>query len=205
MTKFEDRLFGQLMAEHGHHLLVARQPVEEPAPPWRRARVRRPVLVGAGAAGVVASVSAVAAVALGGTPALAAYSVTRQGGTVSVSVYRASGVVGANAALRKIHARVVVVPVRPDCRPMSSLPRPRPGLSPSVLIESGVSRSGHRSVTVKIRGRIPAGDTLILAFSGKRSSVGASGIITGRVPRCVSFPSKLLKLLGVPGSGAHQP
>jgi hypothetical protein len=28
MTKFEDRLFGQLMTEHGHHLRA----VERPAP-----------------------------------------------------------------------------------------------------------------------------------------------------------------------------
>jgi hypothetical protein len=202
MTKFEDRLFGQLMAEHGHHLRAGQRPAPVPA----RRRAARPLWVASGAAGVVASVSvAAAAVALGGAPALAAYSVSRQGGTVSVSVYSVAGVAGANAALHRLHTRVVVVPVRPGCRPIGSLPRPHPFPHPSVWVKAGQNRHGHRSVSVKIKGRIPAGDTLILAFSGKRSSVGASGIIAGRVPHCVSFPSKLLKLLGVPGSGPHQP
>jgi hypothetical protein len=53
------------------------------------------------------------------------------------------------------------------------------------------------------KGGIPKGDTMILAFSGNPrhgGSVGAGGIITGRVPRCVSLPS-------VPsgGGGAGQP
>ena len=57
-----------------------------------------------------------------------------------------------------------------------------------------MTKSGHRSVTVKMgKGGIPAGDTMILAFSGSggpgSTSLGAGGIITGPVPRCVSLPS----------------
>jgi hypothetical protein len=185
MTKFEDRLFGQLMAEHGHHLRAAQRPA-----PARR-RVRRPVWLASGAAGVVAAATA-AVIALGSVPAMAAYSVTRHDGTVSVSVYRASGVAGANAALHRMHTRVVVVPVRPGCPPIGSLPRPNPVPHPAVWVKIGVNGHGHRSVSVRIEGSIPAGDTMILAFTGNpRSggSVGAGGIITGRVPRCVSLPS----------------
>lgn len=45
-------------------------------------------------------------------------------------------------------------------------------------------------MSVKIKGNIPAGDTMILAFSGSRQagSVGAGGIISGPVPICVSLP-----------------
>src|SRR5579859_3074799 len=103
MTKFEDRLFGQLVAEHGHHLPAGQRPAPAPRRAWR------PVWLAAGAAGTVAAVAA-AVMALGSAPAYAAYSVTQHDGTVSVSVYRASGVAGANAALHRIHARVVVVP-----------------------------------------------------------------------------------------------
>jgi hypothetical protein len=57
---------------------------------------------------------------------------------------------------------------------------------------SGVGKNGHRSVTVKVgKGGIPRGDTMILAFSGNPrggGSVGAGGIITGRVLRGVSLP-----------------
>jgi hypothetical protein len=130
--------------------------------------------------------------ALSSAPA-AAYSVTpHANGTVTVSVYRLSGVAGANAALRKLHARVVVVPVRAGCPPIVSLPRPHPAPHPSVMTGSGVSKNGHRSVTVKLgKGGIPKGDTMILAFSGTPGSgtaMGAGGIISGSAPSCVSLP-----------------
>jgi hypothetical protein len=183
MTKFEDQLFGQLMAEHGHLLRA----VQRPAP--TRRWVRRPVWLASGAAGTVAAVTA-AVMALGSAPAMAAYSVTQHDGTVSVSVDNASGVAGANAALHLMHARVVVVPVRPGCPPIGSLPRPRPAPHPAVSVATGVNGNGHRSVTVKLgKGGIPPGDTMILAFTG--GSLGAGGIITGRVPSCVSLPPAL--------------
>lgn len=184
MTKFEDQLFGQLMAEHGHHLRA----VERPAPAGRR--VRRPVWLATGAVGAVATVTA-AVMALGSAPAMAAYSVTRHDGTVTVSVNRPSGVAGANATLHAMGAPVVVVPVRPGCPAIGSLPHPQPAPHPAVWVSTGVNGHGHRSVSVKVKGTIPAGDTMILAFSGSpRSggSVGAGGIITGPVPRCVSLP-----------------
>ena len=186
MTKFEDQLFGQLMTEHGHQLRA----VERPAP--ARRRVRRPVWLAAGATGTVAAATA-AVMALGSAPASAAYSVTQHDGTVTISVSRASGVGGANATLHTMHVRVLVVPVRPGCPPIGSLPRPRPAPHPSVMVGAGIGKHGHRSVTVKIsKGGIPNGDTLILAFSGNPhsgGSMGAGGIITGPVPHCVSLPS----------------
>lgn len=185
MTKFEDQLFGQLMTEHGDRLRA----MEQPAP--ARRRVRRPVWLATGAAGVVAAVTA-AVMALGSAPASAAYSVTQHDGTVSVSVYSASGVAGANAALHRIRARVFVVPVRPGCPSITSLPRPQPTPHPAVWVKAGVNGHGHRSVSVKIKGSIPAGDTMILAFTGNPhggGSVGAGGIITGHAPHCVSLPA----------------
>jgi hypothetical protein len=186
MTKFEDQLFGQLMTEHGHRL-----PAEERPAPARR-RVRRPVWLATGAVGAAAAVTTAAVMVLGSAPAYAAYSVTRYAsGAVTVSVNRASGVAGANAALRATRARVAVVPVRSGCTPIASLPHPRPAPHPHVTVTAMVTKSGHRSVTVTLgRGGIPAGDTLILAFSSRPglTSLATGGIITGSVPRCVSFP-----------------
>jgi len=188
MTKFEDQLYQELMTDHGHHLRAQQQPA-----PVRR-RTRRPVWLASGAAGAAAAVTA-AVMALSSAPALAAYSVTQHGnGTVTVSVDRPSGVAGANAALHKIRARVRVVPVRPGCPAIGSLPRPHPAPHPSVSVATGAGKNGHRSVTVKLgKSGIPAGATMILAFSGSggpgRTSLGAGGIITGRVPRCVSLPA----------------
>ena len=112
----------------------------------------------AGTAGVLA---------LGGTPALAAYSVTQHDNAITVAVNRPSGVAGANVTLHAMGARVAVVPVRAGCPPIGSLPHPRPAPHPSVSVGTGVSGHGHRSVTVQVgQGGIPAGDTMILAFSG---------------------------------------
>ena len=187
MTKFEDQLYQELITEHGHHLHAPHRPA-----PGRR-RVRRPVWLATGAAGAVAAGTA-AVLALGSTPALAAYSVTgHANGTVTVAVNRASGVAGANVALHAMHARVKVVPVRPGCPAIGSLPRPQPAPHPSVSVGTGVTKNGHRSVSVKLgKGGIPAGDTMILAFSGNPGhgpALGAGGIITGPVPSCVSLPS----------------
>ena len=185
MTKFEDQLYQQLMTEHGHRLRAA----ERPAP--ARRRVRRPAWLAAGAAGTAAAITA-AVLAAGSAPALAAYSVTQHNGAVTVAVSRPAGVAGANTALQAMRARVRVVPVRPGCPPIGSLPRPRPAPHPAVSVKARVTKSGHRSVTVTIgKGGIPAGDTLILAFSGNPrhgTALGEGGIITGRVPRCVSLP-----------------
>jgi hypothetical protein len=82
--------------------------------------------------------------------------------------------------------------VRPRCPAIGSLPHPRPAPHPAVSVKSGVARNGHRSVTVTLgQGGIPAGDTMILAFSGNPrhgTALGTGGIITGPVPRCVSLP-----------------
>ena len=185
MTKFEDQLYQDLMTEHGHRLRAAARPA-----PARR-RVRRPVWLVTGAAGVAAAATA-AVMALGSAPALAAYSVTQHDGTITVAVNRLSGVAGANTTLHAMGARVVVVPVRPGCPPIVSLPRPHPAPHPPVSVATGVNGHGHRSVTVKVgKVGIPAGDTMILAFSGNPrhgTALGAGGIITGPVPRCVSLP-----------------
>jgi hypothetical protein len=59
-----------------------------------------------------------------------------------------------------------------------------------VRVAAGVNGNGHRSISVKIKGSISAGDTMILAFTGdtRSGSVAVEGIITGPVPRCVSLP-----------------
>jgi hypothetical protein len=188
MTKFEDQLLRQLMTEHGHKLRSLQRPA--PAPAGRRARVRRPVWLATGAAGTVAAATA-GVMALGSAPAMAAYSVTRHDGTVSVSVYNATGVAGANSALKKIRARVVVVPVGENCPGIELVPVAQPEPHPAVWVSTSVDSDGHRSVSVKIKGTIPAEDTMILAFSGNRQtgSVGAGGIISGPVPTCVSLPA----------------
>ena len=143
MTRFEDQLYEQLITEHGHHL----RGLPRPAP--ARRRVRRSVWLATGAAGAVAAAT-VTAVVLGSAPALAAYSVTRHDNAITVAVNRASGVAGANVTLHAMGTRVRVVPVRPGCPSIASLPRPQSAPHLAVSVKTGVNGNGHRSVTVKV-------------------------------------------------------
>ncbi|HEY2576751.1 MAG TPA: hypothetical protein VGI74_10635 [Streptosporangiaceae bacterium] len=204
MTNFEDQLLSDLMTEHGAQLRQLPQPGSSPAGGTSRAgkrlrAVRRPAWLATGAAGLAAAATA-AVMTLGG--AAPAYAVSRGAdGTVQVSVSQPSGVAGANAALHRLHVRVAIVPVRPGCRSISSLPHPRLVHHPAVSVSAGKPRGGQRSVTVKVSGKgIPAGATMLLAFSTHGgASLGAGGWITGPVPNCVSIPG------GIPGGqgGSH--
>jgi hypothetical protein len=200
MTSFEDELLNDLLTEHGARLR------ELPPPGRARRRVlRRPGWLAAG--GVVALGAAVTAVvtavtALGG--AAPAYAVTRgPGGSVEVSVSQPSGVAGANAALGRMHVRVRVVPVRAGCRSITSLPHPRAWRHRGgIQVGTGIEHHGHRYVRVRAWGNaVPRGATMLLAFTTRGgANLGVGGVITGRVPRCVSIPAGL-----APPGGAGGP
>jgi hypothetical protein len=194
MTNFEDQLFSDLMTGHGAQLRQLPPPGGGPAAGSSRGRrrlraMRRPGWLATGAAGLAAAATAAAMTLGGGAPA---YTVSRGAdGTVLVSVSKPSGVAGANAALQRLHVRVRVVPVRPGCPSISSLPHPRMVHHPTVSVSAGKPQGGHRPVTVKVQGKgIPPGATMLLAFSTHgRTSLGGGGWITGPVPSCVSLPS----------------
>jgi hypothetical protein len=195
MTNFEDQLLSDLMTEHGAQLQQLPQPGSGPAAGTSRGRaglraVRRPAWLATGAAGLAAAATAVVMTLGGSAPA---YAVARGAdGTVQVSVSEPSGVAGANAALQRLHVRVRVVPVRPGCPSVFSLPHPQMAHHPGVSVSAGKPRGGHRAVSVKIRakGGIPAGATMLLAFSTHGgAALGVGGWITGPVPGCVSIPA----------------
>jgi len=154
MTRFADQLFDDLMREHGQAL--ARTTV--PAAP-KRHLATRPVLLTAGAGGLAAVAAVGTLVAGGGTPAYAV--TTHPDGTVTLAVYQTSGIAGANSKLHQLGDRVVVVPVRPGCRSIDSLPDP--GV-PAKDISLQVRASTGGSVTVDAHG-VPAGDILVLGLS----------------------------------------
>jgi hypothetical protein len=189
MTNFEDQLFSDLMTEHGAQLPPGRGPATDPSAAPRRLWVRRPVWLATGAATGVAAAATAVALTLGGTAP--AYAVSRGAdGSVQVSVSKQAGVAGANAALHRMKVRVRVVVVRPGCPPISSLPHPK-AVHGQLRVSAGRPKNGHRPVSVKVSSHgIPAGATVVLAFSAHgRTSLGASGFITGPVPTCVSLPA----------------
>lgn len=191
MTKFEDQLFDDLMREHratlAHTTLAA--------PPSRHVAARRTlVLAGAGGLGVAAAAGAFVATS-GGTPAASvaggarpAYAVsTHPDGTVTLAVYQASGIAGANAKLHRLGDQVVVVPVRAGCPAMSSVRAPAVGPGVKITVQS--ARGADGSVTVDAKG-IPAGDILVVgAETTGHGSLTAGTLSSPPAPSCISLPS----------------
>ena len=185
MTKFADQLLDDLMREHGPALAHAR-PLA--ARPRHAAAGRKLLLAGAGGVAVAAAAAGVL-VAGGGTPAYAV--TTHPNGTVTLAVTKASGISGANGALRKLGDRVVVVPVAPGCPSLGSLPAPPVPPKHHLYIQTGVGIGG--SVTVNAKG-IPAGDILVVGVEttttgNTHSSLGGAKLTSPPAPSCISLPA----------------
>jgi hypothetical protein len=186
MTNFSDQLFHDLMHDHGPALRAA-----ELTAPGRRLPLRRGAWLAGGAGTLAVGITASLA-AFGGT-ASQAYAITpHPDGTVTVAVMNPSGVTGANATLHKLGTRVVVVPVRPGCPALESLPAPpgSPGkVSGSIRVNSAASGSKDGSITVQAKG-IPAGDLLVIAVaSTSHGTTMAARMTTPPAPACVTLPA----------------
>jgi hypothetical protein len=199
MTKFADQLFDDLMREHGSTLTHAVRPA-----PGRHVATRRTLLAVGGGGVAVAAAAGVLVATVGGNGAGRSgdvaggktpdYAVTSNpNGTVTLAVYKKSGIAGANAKLHDLgDSQVYVVPVEAGCPSISSLPAPAVPLNgkhPSV--QSGRSIGG--SVTVNAQG-IPAGDILVVGFettvNGKTiTSFGSARLTSAPAPSCVSLPA----------------
>ena len=190
MTRFADDLFDDLMREHGPKLAHTELTYTEltytgPPAPRRHIATRRTLLAGGATCAAVAA-TAGALTAGGATPAFAV--TTNHDGSVTVAVYQKSGVAGANARLRQLGDRVVVVPIEPGC------PRPAPPVvSPKGReINTAIGRSSDGSVTVNAHG-IPAGDIMIIGFqttttAHSRTGGGIAEITSPPAPTCISAP-----------------
>jgi hypothetical protein len=193
MTKFADQLFDDLMREHGPALADLRRPA-----PSRPAITPRRTLLAAGGGLAAAGVVAGALVASSGNPAYAVSA--HPNGTITLAVYQKSGIAGANARLRQLGDRqVVVVPAGPGCPSLGSLPKPAVRPSGPVSTQTTTSRGG--SITVKAHG-IPAGDILVVAAqTSGHASVTGGALTTAPAPSCVSLPTPPAGR-GGPGSGS---
>jgi hypothetical protein len=182
MTKFSDQLFDDLMREHGPALAHTRAP----AHPKRQITARQALLAGGGTVAVTAAIAGTL-VATSGAPA---YAVTKNpDGTITLAVYQTSGIAGANARLRQLgDKQVVVVPIKPGCPSLGSLPAPAvSGRGHRITTETGISHNG--TVTVNAQG-IPAGDILVVGVQASgHGSVGAAALTSPPAPSCISLPA----------------
>jgi hypothetical protein len=182
MTKFSDQLFDDLMREHGPALTHIRPPAQ----PKRHVAARRALVAGGGTLAVAAAIGG----ALEAGSASPAYAVTKNAdGTTTVAVYRTSGIAGANARLRQLgDKQVVVVPIEPGC------PRPAApavsGRGRRIGATIGISPGG--SITVKAQG-IPAGDIMVIGVDaktvdGRHTGLGIAALTSPPAPSCIGAP-----------------
>jgi hypothetical protein len=179
MTRFSEQLFDDLMREHGPAL----EQISPRAHPRRRVTERWSLLAGGGTLAAAAAVAG----ALAAGSASPAYAVTRNAdGTITLAVYQRSGFAGANARLRQLgDKQVVVVPVEAGC------PRP-PAPAVSALgdrITTGIAPSGNGSVTVNAQG-IPAGDILVVGVeTSGQTRLSVATLTSPPAPSCISMPA----------------
>ena len=102
MSEFEDKLWLEIVREHGNELVRAGRPV-------RRQRLGTRPQVLAGTTVGVAAIAVGAALLFGASTSPAAFAVTRNAdGTVTVHLIRSSGIAGANRKLAAMGVRAEI-------------------------------------------------------------------------------------------------
>jgi hypothetical protein len=203
MTRFEDQLWSDLLADHGDDL------AQERIATASRGR-RRPLVLTAGTLGLAGAATAIALTLTATTGAVAAYAVTANpNGTVTVTINDLVGITGANAQLAKLGVPIRAVPITANCKSPnpSSAPSPmrggtgRPPVGPP---QAGgpdpVQISGGSGEVVIDPKQIPKGYTMVLAASKSRDSVALAGAVRhGPAPTCLSAPPAGLPPQPLPG------
>lgn len=173
MSKFEDRLWSELVADYGPEL--ARQTrVQLPVPARRRA----PMV--AVAAALIGALLAVVLATNTTTSPSEAYLVSQSpDGTVTVSIKELTGIDGANVQLASLRVSIRVAAVEPGCSESGQIVRMPPAIAPDL---AGLDKRG---VTI-MPSLIPQGDTLVLSARQVGQFVALSyGLYRDPPPSCV--------------------
>lgn len=159
MSTFEDRLWSQLVREHGDQMQL-------PTIKANSARRRPALITGTALAAVVAAAAVIILTATTSTPA---YAVTRNSdGTVTVTLGDVAAITALNAELARDGIAAKAVPLTADC-PIHGFPNPMPaGTNPSTY-----------TITI-VPADIPAGYTAVLAV-GENAS-GQLSLAQGAFP-----------------------
>jgi hypothetical protein len=171
MSKFEDRLWSDLVGSYGSELALA--------PRLERRRPGPSPLLAIALALALGAVLAVLALNPG-TGVRAAYAIARNGdGTFTVTINELTGVGGANSELAELGLRARVAAVQDGC---SASARPV-AITPTLYAQ--MSHLEGQAVTIQ-PSAIPPGDTLVLAAHELRTGVGLSvGLYHGSAPACL--------------------
>ena len=186
MSKFEERLWSELVRDHAWALAYpASSPESLRSPPIRARRQpllgSRPISIATGLAALAAAVAAITIATTTSTTPSVAYAVTqRPDGTLSVSIDELTGVAGANAQLARLGVSVRVVPVQVGCVASGQMAPIPPSL------HEGLAHIEGQGVAVR-PDLVPAGDTLVLSARQLGGAVGLGfALYRGAAPACVA-------------------
>jgi hypothetical protein len=182
MTNFKDRLWQELVREHGAALSEAEKP-------RRRARPR----LLAGTTVSLVAVGTATALVLGAASSSPAFAVNRdRDGTIAVTIKAIGGIRGANARLAQIGVPARAVEVAPGCP--ARVPPAAFRKAVAGLAHMGVARGSiHAAVTARFDPRkIPPGRMLLVPVvprwkAGGHVQVVPGRVVRGRPPACLPF------------------
>lgn len=201
MSKFQDRLWRELVEEHGARLAQMTRPAIN-----HRRRPRPRLLAGTtvGLAGVGTAVALIVSAA-GSSPAFA---VTRNNdGTVTVWIRRVEGIAGANARLAALGVRARAVVVAAGCKPPAGV-----AIKPGRLIAAPKVHGNWTGVRQVVIARfdpkkIPSGRTLVLpaVSAGKQVRIAQVRAVRGPAPPCIAVfsPQAVKAIVGARTSKCH--
>jgi hypothetical protein len=173
MSKFEERLLGDLVQRHGIAISEAVRPAPRPSH-------ARPLWIGTGVLTIAGAVAVALSVFGGSAPAFAVSQDAE--GVVKLSIEDISAVDAANAELRKIGAPVLAVPMTADCKDTFEVDEGSAG----EMSGTGTLSDDEGSVTIPTKGLRP-GTTVLVAAKKDRNSIAlsVSYSVRGKVPSCL--------------------
>ncbi len=176
MSSFEDRLWSELVQEHGDEMRLGATTTSA------RRRTRRPAVL-AGTALTTVGLAAAAVLVFTATTSTPAYAVTdNSDGTVTVTLRDVQDITALNAALAQSRIAARAIPLTADC-PVHGFPNPMPaGTNPSTY-----------TITI-VPSEIPAGYTAIVAVGENTSGQIelAQGAFRPPVPVCFNSTPMVL-------------
>ncbi len=187
MSKFEDRLWRQLVRDHGAELDQMRRPASKHA--WRsRPRMLAGTTVG------LAGIGTAVALLLGAASSSPAFAVTQNSdGTVSVKIQRLSGIAGANQKLASLGIRARAVAVGAGCDSNWTVNKQElqagPVRKPDTAAQLHALVAARAAAAAKIDpGKIPVGHTIVIATwrAGQQVHLYASRAVAGPPPACLA-------------------